>query len=258
MITIATHAASRSSSTSEISAAEISSLSASGSSSLPTVVIGVPRPRQVAVQRIGRRGHAEHHHRDQVAVADVAEQRNHEHGDQHDPAQRKPVWKRHRTSLTPEQLDLAPHEAARQVVVDNAAGLHRRVHRGRADEGETAPLQLPGERLRPVGRWPAARRPVAGAAARGRADTTTPARPGTRRPPASPRAARALVIAAATLSRLRTIPASAISRATSASSKRAPRARSRTRRTPRRKCSRLRRIVSHESPDWNASSVSRS
>ena len=39
MITIATHAASRSSSTSEISAAEISSLSASGSSSFPTVVI---------------------------------------------------------------------------------------------------------------------------------------------------------------------------------------------------------------------------
>ena len=61
-------------------------------------------------------------------------------------------------------------------------------------------------------------------------------------------AARALVIAAATFSRLRTIPASAISRATSASSNRATRSISNPANAAR-KFSRLRRIVSHDSPD---------
>ena len=67
----------------------------------------------------------------------------------------------------------------------------------------------------------------------------------------------AIANAAATLSRLRTIPVSAISRATSASSNRATRSISNPANAAR-KCSRLRRIVSHDSPDWNASSVSRS
>jgi len=34
------------------------------------------------------------------------------------------------------------------VIVDNATGLHRRIHRGRADEAETGLLQALGERLR--------------------------------------------------------------------------------------------------------------
>ena len=57
---------------------------------------------------------------------------------------------------------------------------------------------------------------------------------------------------AATLARLRTMPASASSRAVSAS----PNAATRSGSNPAnaaRNASRLRRIVSHDSPDWNAS-----
>ena len=69
--------------------------------------------------------------------------------------------------------------------------------------------------------------------------------------------ARALVIAASTLARFRTIAASASSRSMSASPKPATVATSKPA-NARRNPSRLRRIVSHDSPDWNASSVSRS
>ncbi len=62
----------------------------------------------------------------------------------------------------------------------------------------------------------------------------------------------ALAIAASIFIRLRTIPASAIRRATSSSPKAAT-ARGSKPANAARKFSRLRRIVSHESPDWNAS-----
>ena len=67
----------------------------------------------------------------------------------------------------------------------------------------------------------------------------------------------ALAIAASIFARLRTIPASAISRATSSSPNAATRAGSKPAKAARN-ASRLRRIVSHESPDWNASRHSRS
>ena len=69
--------------------------------------------------------------------------------------------------------------------------------------------------------------------------------------------ARALVIAASTLSRLRTMPASAISRARSPSSYAATVSASKPAKAAR-KFSRLSRMVRQESPDWNASRVSRS
>ena len=65
------------------------------------------------------------------------------------------------------------------------------------------------------------------------------------------------MIAASILARLRTMPASAISRARSASSYAATRSASKPSNAARN-AGRLRRIVRHESPDWNASSVSRS
>jgi hypothetical protein len=70
-------------------------------------------------------------------------------------------------------------------------------------------------------------------------------------------AARALASVASIFIRLRTIPASAIRRATSSS----PNAATRSIEKPanaERKCSRLRRMVSHDSPDWNASRLMRS
>ncbi len=78
-------------------------------------------------------------------------------------------------------------------------------------------------------------------------------------PPRSRRStvARALVIAARTFSRLRTIRASPISRSKSASSYAATTSASKPAKTSR-KASRLFRIVSHERPDWKASRVSRS
>ena len=69
--------------------------------------------------------------------------------------------------------------------------------------------------------------------------------------------AAALVIAASTLSRLRTMPASAISRARSPSPKAATVSASNPAKAAR-KFSRLARMVRHDSPDWNASRVSRS
>ena len=80
-----------------------------------------------------------------------------------------------------------------------------------------------------------------------------------RSPPSSRSAtvARALVIAASTLRRLRTMPASAISRARSASSYAATISASKPAKAARN-AGRLLRMVSHDSPDWNASRVSRS
>jgi hypothetical protein len=61
-----------------------------------------------------------------------------------------------------------------------------------------------------------------------------------------------LAIVASILARLRTIPASAIRRSASRGPKRATAAISKPANAARN-ASRLRRIVSHESPDWNAS-----
>ena len=69
--------------------------------------------------------------------------------------------------------------------------------------------------------------------------------------------ARALTIAAEILARLRTIRASCISLASSSGPKAAIASGSKPWNTSRN-ASRLLRIVDHDSPDWNASSVSRS
>ena len=66
-----------------------------------------------------------------------------------------------------------------------------------------------------------------------------------------------MVIVASTLARLRTIAASASSRARSASPYAATASGSNAAKAARNP-SRLRRIVNHDSPDWNASSVMRS
>ena len=91
MITIATHAASRCSETSEISAATISSLSASGSISLPKVVIESARAREVAVDEVRQRGEREHDRGEHVALRGVAEQRDDEHRHEHDAQHRQHV-----------------------------------------------------------------------------------------------------------------------------------------------------------------------
>ena len=70
-------------------------------------------------------------------------------------------------------------------------------------------------------------------------------------------AARALVMDALTLARLRTMPASASSRATSASVNAATDGMSNPA-NAFRKFSRLRRMVSQDRPDWNASRQRRS
>jgi hypothetical protein len=77
--------------------------------------------------------------------------------------------------------------------------------------------------------------------------------------PASRRStvARALAIVASILARLRTIPASPSSRSTSSGPKRAIASGSKPAKAAR-KASRLRRMVSQDSPDWKASSETRS
>ena len=101
-----------------------------------------------------------------------------------------------------------------QVGVDDADRLHQRVHRGRPDEREPAPLAAP---------WTAPATPSdvrrhlgvrrrGRVSASGRNDHTRSTRPPSAR---SATVARALVIVASTLRRLRTMPASAISRSTS-------------------------------------------
>ena len=91
MMTIATHAARRCSETSEISAATIRSLSASGSISLPKVVIEPARPRESAVDEVGQRGQREHHRSEYVAGRCVPEQGDHEHRHEHDPQHRQHI-----------------------------------------------------------------------------------------------------------------------------------------------------------------------
>ena len=104
------------------------------------------------------------------------------------------------------------------VVVDDAAGLHRGIHGRRARRRRTRPASAP---------WPGPPTPatVAGTlAVRGSLVPPRGERPEEGVEPAGvaqPSTARAFVIAASTLSRLRTMPVSAISRARSASSKRA-------------------------------------
>ena len=71
-------------------------------------------------------------------------------------------------------------------------------------------------------------------------------------PAGSSRVARAFAIAASIFARLRTMPVSASNRVTSASSKLATFSGSNPANAARNP-SRLRRIVSHDSPDWNAS-----
>jgi hypothetical protein len=71
-------------------------------------------------------------------------------------------------------------------------------------------------------------------------------------PSGSSSAALALAMAASTLARFRTMPVSAIRRRTSASSNRATSSGSNPA-NALRNAGRLRRIVSQDSPDWNAS-----
>ena len=112
----------------------------------------------------------------------------------------------------------ARRRAGGQVVVDDAARLHRRVGGDRADEPEPERLELLGQRLgSPASAR--ARRPSrrgAGTAVRSGAcdhSTSSSVRPAA----CSSRRARPLAIVASILARLRTMPASAISRATSSS-----------------------------------------
>jgi hypothetical protein len=74
------------------------------------------------------------------------------------------------------------------------------------------------------------------------------------RPSGSSAAARAFAIAASIFARLRTMPTSASRRVCSASPYVATRSMSNPSNAARN-ASRLRRMVNHDSPDWNASSV---
>jgi hypothetical protein len=95
MMIIATHAATRSSETREISAAATSSLSAIGSMTLPNWVTAFARAREEAVDEVGDRGHGEDDRREQVAVRGLVEERDHEDGDREDPQQCEDVREIH-------------------------------------------------------------------------------------------------------------------------------------------------------------------
>ncbi len=88
----------------------------------------------------------------------------------------------------------------------------------------------------------------------GAKESTKACRPSASR---SPTVARALVTAASIFIRLRTIRGSAISRSTSSGVKAAMASASKSWNTSRN-AGRLLRIVDQDSPDWNASRVSRS
>ena len=152
----------------------------------------------------------------------------------------------------PLSLDRVAHPAVRAVVVHDAAGLHRRIERGRPDEAEAGALEglRKGRRLRrratptACDEWSA-----------GRCDQKSSCSgvPASRRA----RVARAFAIAASILPRWRTIDASleqpldvALAEARDRSGSKPSNA--------ARKASRLRRIVSHDSPDWKPSRQSRS
>ena len=93
MITIATQAARRSSETSETSAAVISSLSASGSISLPKVVIDVARAGEVAVEPVGQRREGEDAGGQRVAVRRLPQQRDDDDRHRDDAQQGEDVGK---------------------------------------------------------------------------------------------------------------------------------------------------------------------
>ena len=65
-----------------MSAAETSSLSASGSRKTPNVVVAFRETGQVAVELVGQRRDREHGQGYEVALGEPAEERHHEHGDQ--------------------------------------------------------------------------------------------------------------------------------------------------------------------------------
>ena len=169
---------------------------------------------------------------------------------------RKDFERLKRCSRAEPPLDLVAHPARREVVVDDAARLHRRPHRRRADEAEAGRLQPLREllRLRRL-RVPVRRRLRR---CRSRSARTTRRARAAACPPRAARARRA---------RSRSPPRSCrgggrCPRRRAAARRRARRsARPRRDRSPRtraRKFSRLRRIVSHESPDWKPSRQSRS
>ena len=127
-------------------------------------------------------------------------------------------------------------EAVGDVVVDHPGGLHEGVGRGRTHEREATSAIVAGRG-----------RPSPGAKDHSRSDN----------PSGSSWAARALRMAAAIFARLRTMPASAISRASSSGPNSATVSMAKPANADR-KAGRLRKIVIHDRPDWNASSVSRS
>ena len=108
MITMATHASRRSSETSESSAPMISSLSATGSISLPNVVTP-PASARGSRRRVGERGDGEDDRRQHVAVGRLVEQRDDEHRHQEDAQHRQHVGRVHR--------NIAPSVAARTAIM---------------------------------------------------------------------------------------------------------------------------------------------
>ena len=94
--------------------------------------------------------------------------------------------------------------AVRQVVVDQAAGLHQGVGRGGPDEAEAALLEGLGQRRRLRGDRRDVRRGSGAGRPRGRGRRTRSARPA--RPGAQPASTRALASVASILARLRMMP----------------------------------------------------
>jgi hypothetical protein len=90
MITIATHASRRPSDTSAISAATIR-LVGDRVHELAERRDRVPRPRQIAVDRVGDRRDREHDRREQVTAAGLVEQRDDQHRHQQDAHDRQEI-----------------------------------------------------------------------------------------------------------------------------------------------------------------------
>jgi hypothetical protein len=91
MITIATHAASRSSETSETSAAVTEQLVGERVHELAEVRDAALPAGDPAVERVRDRRDAEHHGRVDVAVGQLGQQQGGEHRDQQDPQHRQDV-----------------------------------------------------------------------------------------------------------------------------------------------------------------------
>jgi hypothetical protein len=149
-----------------------------------------------------------------------------------------------------------PERAPGEVVVDHPDRLHRRVERRRPDEDEAASLELFGQRLR----FGSGRLEIGGRLRRRPLLVwgEGPDQP-IERVTAGVQLARGLCVGdrRLDLARLRTMPASSSRRSMSASPYPATFSISNPSKA-RRKFSRFRRIVSQESPDWNASRTSRS